>query len=123
MSTTTHTQHHAPGAFVEVKIDQTPVAKGQNVTAQRCVRIDGTHTLRLSISIDSSYPGQTRIVTELHDGTRWEQVWSYAHRDFKALPNAYSKQDQQMLPPMLVPVYQRMIDDALLILGVADDDH
>lgn len=101
----------------EIKIDQTPVAKGQNVTAQRCVRIDDTHTLRLSVSIDSSYPGQTRIVTELHDGTRWEQVWSYAHRDFEALPNAYSKQDKQMLAHLIIPVYERMIDDARAILG------
>lgn len=106
----------------EILIDRTPVAKGQNVTAQRCVRIDDAHALRLSISIDSSYPGQTRIVTERHDGTRWEQVWSYAHRDFKALPNAYSKQDQQMLPDLLAPVYERMVADARSILAVAEAD-
>lgn len=106
----------------EIKIDQTPVAKGQNVTAQRCVRIDDTHTLRLSISIDSSYPGQTRVVTDLHGGSRWEQVWSYAHRDFDHLPNAYSKQDQQVLPDLLAPVYERMVADARSILAVAEAD-
>lgn len=101
---------------IETKIDQTPTVKGQTVTAQRCVRIDDTYTLRLAIRVDSSYPAQTRIVTDLHDESRWQPLWTYSHEDFESLPNAYSKQDQKMLPHLLLPIYERMVADARRIL-------
>lgn len=105
------------GANVAVKIDQPAEVRGQNVAAQRCVKVNHESTLRLRIRLDSSHAPQSRIGTELWIGTGWVEIWKYEPRDFASVPNAYAPKGREPVDEMIAVMYDQMIADALLIIG------
>jgi len=104
--------------------DEPAFAKGQNVYAKRVLVIDEgdeqstkTYKLSLGISLDSSYPFQTRIISSVWTDAGWTTVMSYRHDSFGDLPSSYTyNRDKAQFDQTIEAIYDKMVSDAVKVL-------
>lgn len=100
-------------------IDSKPRRKGQSIDARRAIETgpDGAK-IRLVINVDSSYPGQSRIHSDVWTSGGWKTVWTYHPDDFAAVPNAHASESWKngTAANLIEDMYFQMTTDAMLVL-------